>query len=302
MASKVSQAALEDARDAILSCLEAVKQIRGVLPAAWITAKWKADQAPMVDPDPIATFVRRTTQDLETLAERWNWGQEALTPLVRHHIKQSNIRAGNPPRFTRDGKRYETAHESVLYAAGRFLVWIVYKANDALLSGTPMGELLREGGLAHEQESVLDPWTHPANCIHKMLTCNQREARAMWDYLTKWMLESDPIAVTSDDIELEADIAIADITGDDDMPPDSGPPALTPEDWAILRALQKRDPVTMTQFEIAADARDPTVSERTVRNRLSTLTKRLHLVCQPLGPKQGYGLTSTGKRLVATPR
>jgi hypothetical protein len=71
--------------------------------------------------------------------------------------------------------------------------------------------------------------------------------------------------------------------------------ALTAKDEAILRALAKDAPTTMTQEDLADVTR---LSVRTVRARLKFMRGK-KFVCRPLGSKKGETITDLGRQLIA---
>jgi hypothetical protein len=71
-------------------------------------------------------------------------------------------------------------------------------------------------------------------------------------------------------------------------------PAVDEEDVRILRALEKRAPVLLTQDEIEAESR---VSRRTISNRIPRLLSE-GLVVQPKGTKSGTTISHSGRQLL----
>jgi hypothetical protein len=74
-------------------------------------------------------------------------------------------------------------------------------------------------------------------------------------------------------------------------------PSLDDEDVSILQALEKRDPLRLTQDQIAAKT-SPRISRRTIANRMPRLVTA-GLAALPHGKKQGYTITQQGRDLLA---
>ena len=66
----------------------------------------------------------------------------------------------------------------------------------------------------------------------------------------------------------------------------------TKSEWPIIQALRAAHPVLLTQEGIEA-ATNSKVSVRTIARILPTL-RTAGLVCQPKGPRGGWGLTDAG--------
>jgi hypothetical protein len=73
------------------------------------------------------------------------------------------------------------------------------------------------------------------------------------------------------------------------------PPPLTAEETAILRALEKAHPQTLTQVQLGGLAK---LSERTVRDRLKAL-RQCGLTHRPRGRRKGEALTPSGLKAAA---
>jgi predicted transcriptional regulator len=105
-----------------------------------------------------------------------------------------------------------------------------------------------------------------------------------------------PLRKPAGDAGPSADEQVIEKTGREQTEEESPVPSVDDEDVSILRVLEKRRPLRLTQDQIAA-ATKPRVSRRTVAERMPQLEKE-GLVQQPRGKKQGYVITAKGSDLL----